>query len=116
FFAFEVRDTGIGISPENLHMIFEEFRQVEPSGYGQGTGLGLSITRELVQRMGGDIRVWSEFGQGSEFRFRLPLEIQVSGQIDDLPLFSGSRPSAPDCRRVLIVDDNSMNLRILERM
>ena len=71
----QVSDSGIGIKPQNLNVIFEEFRQVDQSRtreYG-GTGLGLSITRKLVSLLGGDLSVESEYGQGTTFIVKLPL-------------------------------------------
>lgn len=70
-----VIDTGIGIAPENLEIIFDQFRQADGSTtreYG-GTGLGLAITRRLVEMMGGKIWVESELNKGSKFTFSLPL-------------------------------------------
>lgn len=71
---FCVRDTGPGIPPEHLPRIFERFYRVDPSRSRQqgGTGLGLSIVKHLVQLHGGEIRVESELGKGSAFRFSLP--------------------------------------------
>jgi PAS domain S-box-containing protein len=71
---FHVKDTGIGISPDFLVKIFERFRQVEGEKtrkYG-GNGLGLAISKNLVELMGGEIRVESEVGKGSTFYFTLP--------------------------------------------
>jgi PAS domain S-box-containing protein len=72
--VFEVSDTGIGISPEQIHGLFKEFSQADPSTtrkYG-GTGLGLALCRRFCQMMGGDIAVSSELGKGSTFTVRLP--------------------------------------------
>lgn len=81
---FSVSDTGIGISDDNIEHLFKKFEQLDSSlsrRYG-GTGLGLTICRQLVELMGGEIGVFSQFGQGSEFWFELPL--QVENQSDKL--------------------------------
>lgn len=72
---FMVTDTGVGISPEHLDVIFERFSQVDGSSTRRvgGTGLGLTITRQLVQMHGSDISVESEVGKGSTFSFVLPV-------------------------------------------
>ena len=69
-----VADTGIGMTPEQLGRLFQEFSQAEAStakNYG-GTGLGLAIIRKLARMMGGDVTVTSEHGKGSVFTVRLP--------------------------------------------
>ncbi len=73
----EVADTGIGIKAEHLGMLFEAFRQVDGSAKRvyEGTGLGLYLCRKLLDLMGGEIRVESEYGKGSRFIYSMPLEL-----------------------------------------
>lgn len=103
-----VEDTGIGIAPENLGAIFGEFNQVESQANRkfEGTGLGLAITQRLIQRMGGEVWVDSEFGKGSVFGFRLTLPAAEEAEIGRLPI---------TLKRALVVDDNFINRTILER-
>src|SRR5881396_387974 len=109
---FGVRDTGIGIAPEHLATVFREFTQADSTmtrRYG-GTGLGLAISQRLVRLMGGNIEVTSEVGRGSEFSFTLTF----------LPEMGIPRPAAGVAalggRRMLLVDDNETNRRILREM
>ena len=76
--VFRVHDTGIGMTPEQMGRLFQEFSQADASttrNYG-GTGLGLARSRRLCQMMGGDITVESEPGRGSTFTLRLPAEVK----------------------------------------
>jgi len=112
---FIVSDTGIGIPPEKQEMIFEPFSQADSSTtrkYG-GTGLGLTITSRLVGMMGGSIWVESEVGHGSKFHF-----IARLGIADAKPIVVGTAapPQVLSGVRVLVVDDNQTNRRILEGM
>jgi signal transduction histidine kinase len=72
----ELRDTGIGICPDDQARIFEEFYQVDDSGSTKyrGSGLGLALVRDLIGLLGGSVAVSSEVGEGSSFRFRVPVD------------------------------------------
>jgi two-component system sensor histidine kinase/response regulator len=110
---FVVRDTGIGIKPDQLVSIFEEFTQADASmtrKYG-GTGLGLAISKRIVALMGGELKVVSEFGKGSEFSFTLTMTVEES---QPATVSIGSAQLAG--RRMLIVDDNATNRRIVRDM
>jgi signal transduction histidine kinase/DNA-binding response OmpR family regulator len=107
---FEVKDTGIGISPENCRKLFQKFSQVDASTtrkYG-GTGLGLSISKHLVVMMGGEIGVESKEGEGSTFWFKVPLEM---GEIKTEFSRDQKCCNKENYRkgRVLVVDDNKTN-------
>jgi signal transduction histidine kinase len=67
-----VEDAGIGIPPEHLDSIFDEFKRVSPSEVIKGTGLGLAITKRLVEELRGNIQVFSEVGEGSRFVVTMP--------------------------------------------
>ncbi|MGL5947747.1 MAG: two-component sensor histidine kinase BarA [Aeromonas sp.] len=92
----QIRDSGIGISPEQQRLLFQAFNQADSSisrRYG-GTGLGLVITQKLVQQMGGQLWLESTLGQGSVFRFTLPLEQAALRPLTQLPL-AAPLPHAP---------------------
>jgi CheY-like chemotaxis protein len=111
---FFVTDTGIGIPPEKLKGLFTAFTQVDGSStrkYG-GTGLGLAIARQLVQMMGGAISVESTVGKGSVFQFTARFQKQ--------PTAVPAEPASPEAAetdlaglRVLVVDENNVNRRLL---
>jgi CheY-like chemotaxis protein len=113
--SFEVRDTGIGIPVEKQQVIFEPFAQ---AGGGmmrkhEGTGLGLAIASRLVGMMGGQLRLDSAPGQGSTFHFTATFQVQQG------PLQGPAVPAEPgELRdlRVLVVDDNATNCRILQEI
>jgi two-component system sensor histidine kinase/response regulator len=112
-FAFEVRDTGIGIASAALPDLFTAFTQAS-SGMAKrfgGTGLGLAISKQLVELMGGRIAVRSQPGQGSSFTFTLPFEAAVSG-VQTSVADAGPMPSL----RVLVVEDNETNRTVLENL
>ena len=105
---FEVRDTGMGIAAKTLDLLFQPFVQADSSTtrHFGGTGLGLSIVRKLVELMGGEIGVSSEVGVGSKFFFTLPLKPAPS-------ISPERRISGEAGGRILIVDDNATNQRVL---
>jgi len=107
---FSVRDTGIGISEEDMRHIFDSFTQADASTTRQfgGTGLGLAISRKLVEFMGGSISVDSEQGRGSTFSFVISLERAESAVTS-----TRDAPAAVRGVRVLVVDDNATNREIL---
>lgn len=110
---FTVTDTGIGIPREKQRLIFEAFTQADGSmtrKYG-GTGLGLAISNELVRMMGGRVWVESEEGQGSTFHFTVRLGFSQNREGAAL-----ADPASLRNLRVLVVDDNASNRRILEQM
>jgi len=104
---FEVKDTGIGLSSESQAKLFQPFAQADSSTARRfgGTGLGLSISKNLVQIMGGNIGVESAPGQGACFWFTLPLQVGKT----DSPAVTADLTE----KRVLVVDDNATNRKIL---
>lgn len=117
----EVSDTGIGIKDENLAKIFESFSQIDSTRNRavEGTGLGLAITKRLIELMNGTVSVESEFGKRSVFTIEIPQEV---GKIKapDKENTSGVAKSvleftAPEAK-VLVVDDNQVNLFIMNGM
>ncbi len=111
---FSISDTGVGIPTEKLDAIFSAFEQADMSTTRQfgGTGLGLSISSSLVDLMGGRIWVESEVGRGSTFHVSIPFEVGT-GPIEAA---AAAIPSALENLRVLVVDDNPTNRRILEEI
>jgi signal transduction histidine kinase/DNA-binding response OmpR family regulator/HPt (histidine-containing phosphotransfer) domain-containing protein len=107
---FAVRDTGIGIAPEHIGAVFKEFTQADSTmtrRYG-GTGLGLAISQRLVKLMGGQLQVASDVGKGSEFSFTIGFPAEMPTRSSAIAALGG--------RRMLIVDDNETNRRILHEM
>lgn len=112
-----VRDTGIGIAPETLNMLFKDFTQGDASisRHFQGTGLGLAICKRLLALMKGDIHVESDMGAGSHFWFTLPFqaantEIAKTKAISRIATrFVVSRPL-----HILVAEDTELNQQIIE--
>jgi signal transduction histidine kinase/CheY-like chemotaxis protein len=108
-----VEDTGIGVPSEALATIFEPFRQADASTSRRfgGSGLGLAISRRTAEQLGGTLTVSSSPGVGTRFELALPV-VEV-----EPPVAEGAGAPAPAlARRVLCVDDNAVNLRVLELM
>jgi PAS domain S-box-containing protein len=116
---FAIEDTGIGISSDDLEMIFEPFMQTETGQQMQGgTGLGLAISRKFIQLMGGDISVQSTLGQGTCFFFTLVVGIIASDEIAEEAEYQQIIGLAPDqpTYRILVVDDRLDNRRLLKEI
>ena len=109
--AFVIEDSGIGISPDQIHRLFKSFSQVDASTTRRfgGTGLGLAISKRLVDLMGGTIVVTSEPDRGSQFRFNIAAARALPGADDPLALPEANLRG----KRVLVVDDNGVNRRIV---
>jgi signal transduction histidine kinase/CheY-like chemotaxis protein len=116
-FDISVTDTGIGIEPDRLDSVFEEFTQADPA-HAQtlgGTGLGLAITRRFCRMLGGDVTARSTKGEGSTFTLRLPAGMDVDVP-DDAAAGLMTRPSGePRGRRLLIVDDDPATRDVAQR-
>jgi len=115
----EVADTGTGIKPEDKDKLFGKFErlQVEKVSSVQGTGLGLSITKNLVELMGGQIDVESEYGKGSIFRVLIPQKIGSLENLEKLKAQSAYNNITIDLsgKKILIVDDNEINIKVLKK-
>ncbi|HEX5485697.1 MAG TPA: ATP-binding protein, partial [Limnobacter sp.] len=126
---FMVKDTGIGMTPEQCAQLFKPFSQVDDSSsrrYG-GTGLGLSICKSLVELMGGKIWVESRPGSGTAFIFTIDnvepeyQQNNVLASIQDSPSITASERPAPEARplagkRILVVDDHKLNRMVAREM
>jgi signal transduction histidine kinase/ActR/RegA family two-component response regulator len=118
---FEVKDTGIGIAPENIAKLFDRFTQADSSTtrrYG-GSGLGLAIVKRLLELMGGRIEVTSEPGRGSTFAFEVPSGGDAASLVTEAARETAV-PAVLDTdggnTRVLLVEDNRVNQRVALHM
>ncbi|MBI4717843.1 MAG: response regulator [Planctomycetes bacterium] len=114
---FTVRDTGVGVPPERREAIFDPFTQADGTTTRKfgGTGLGLTISRRIVEALGGTIWVESEVGQGSSFRFRVPDRPTAEApHAETAPRHTMAGTSALKNARILAVDDNATNRRVLQ--
>jgi len=115
--SITVRDTGAGISPENLTRLFQKFDQLDSSTTRRfgGTGLGLAICRELATLMGGQITVESVLGEGSAFSLHVPLE-RLGDEAAPAPAPPSSSEMAAFELRVLAAEDNAVNQLVLKTL
>jgi len=114
---FRVRDTGIGMTPEQMGKLFQPFTQADTSTTRQygGTGLGLTITRRFCQMMGGDIAVESELRKGTTFTIRLPAELAdpKAGQAPEVQAHPTAQPEGMST--LLVIDDDPTVRDLLQR-
>ena len=128
--CFSVRDTGMGISPQDQQRLFQPFSQIdgEATRRAAGTGLGLSICRRLAELMGGDVKMASEVGRGTTLTLTLALpvarpgDLQTEGGQDPSSAATGGSSAAPgveparaDGTLVLVADDHPVNRMLLVR-
>jgi len=120
----DVTDSGIGIPPEKINSIFDEFNQVDATSTKrhEGTGLGLTISKQLVEKMNGDISVSSTLGEGSTFSIRLPLPVSsdviagraITEQNPEIAHKPGSASQEATQCRILVVEDSLVNQEIVK--
>ncbi len=125
--CFSVADTGIGIREEDLSQLFDSFKRLELTKNRaiQGSGLGLNITKQLIDLMNGDIQIESVYGKGSTFTVSIPQKVIDAHPIESIDkaikktsstnTSSESPYEAPEAR-ILVVDDNSMNLTLMKAL
>ena len=119
-----VEDSGIGIKKENIEKLFTKFERlgVERETTTEGTGLGLAITKKLVEMMGGNVAVQSIYGKGSIFTLSIDQKIVTGSELEKLIENEKNEEKPSDevinasGKRVLVVDDNQLNLKVAERL
>jgi CheY-like chemotaxis protein len=119
-----IKDTGIGISKENIELIFEEFRQVSEGDNRsfQGSGLGLTLTKKYLNLLNGKIEVESEVNVGTTFTIQLPLGNQSGNSEKSLAIKDGKKRNellAPDIikqKKVLLVENERINQLTIKKM
>lgn len=121
---FSIKDTGMGIKPEQREELFDSFKrlEIEKNRNIQGTGLGLSIAKQLTERMDGELTVESEYGKGSEFTMRVKQKVTektpIGGETDKKQSAENVNSShfTAEEARVLVVDDNNVNVMVIKSL
>ena len=125
--GFKVEDTGIGMKEEDMENLFSPYKRIEEKRNRaiEGTGLGMSITRQLLDLMGSELKVKSEYGRGSEFSFAVLQEVVKWDEIGDITARLNERSAdvheyhelfhAPNAK-ILVVDDTEMNLTVIKSL
>lgn len=113
-----VEDSGIGIKKENIDKLFNKFQRLdlEKNISIEGTGLGLAITKKLVNLMGGRIVVQSVYGKGSKFTVAVDQRIVAAPEAETFKMPEGEMVSEFPGKRILVVDDNKLNLKVAEKL
>ncbi len=122
--CLEIIDSGIGISKQNIVVLFDEFTQVlddNSENRKDGSGLGLSITKKIIEAQNGTIKVESEFGKGSKFIVNIPFSVadnlttykDVNLDEKNISAFNDKNFIELGVKKVLIVDDNLLNIKLL---
>ncbi len=114
---FEVTDTGIGIEEDKIEHIFESFTQAaaDTSRKFGGTGLGLAITKKLLELMGSEIKVKSEFGKGSVFYFTLSVKNSAQHSVSETNNQPGIKQKSLNGLKILVADDNNINIIMIKK-
>ena len=116
---FSVEDTGRGIKPEKINTLFTKFNRLDEDRNTtlEGTGLGLAITKSLTEMMGGKIIVQSKYGEGSNFTVYLSQKIvKLHGKCEETVQREENSNMDFSNSRVLVVDDNKLNLKIIDKL
>ncbi|MCR5453029.1 MAG: response regulator, partial [Lachnospiraceae bacterium] len=123
--SFEVEDTGIGMKPEDIEQLFSPYKRIEEERNRniEGTGLGMSITRNLLELMGSELEVNSEYGKGTVISFEIRQEIVSTDEIGDFNSIISDDDLEEEVYRelfhapqgrILVVDDTEMNLTVIQ--
>lgn len=118
WFEFICADTGIGMSEEFQKYLFEPFAQEHSTARSayDGTGLGMAIAKALTEKMGGTITFTSREGEGTTFRITLPFRIDTAGRLSQQPAAEPEVSDALRGMRILLAEDNELNMEIAEFM